>query len=285
MHAPFRPNLLPPHALQIGLGCSRIGSVNGPSKEEARLLLERALVEGIRFFDTSNIYGQGDSERLLAEAIGSRDDCIICSKAGKYLDWKKRLLVPVKGMLQGVVQRSGQARGTVAIARAKPMPTCWHPNFLRKSLEASLRRLNRPRVEIFFLHSPQVEVLQRGDAVGALETAQTAGKIGLVGVSVDDVAAAMAALADPRVQVVQLPLRPNETAFDPVITQAAACGVAVIAREIMGGPQAISGAVDPAGYAQTRIAQMVMHDDVALPLIGTTKIANLLVAIAAARNF
>jgi len=107
MHAPFRPNLLPPHALQIGLGCSRIGSVNGPSKEEARLLLERALVEGIRFFDTSNIYGQGDSERLLAEAIGSRDDCIICSKAGKYLDWKKRLLVPVKGMLQGVVQRSG----------------------------------------------------------------------------------------------------------------------------------------------------------------------------------
>ncbi len=284
MHAPFGPNLLPPKTLKIGLGCSRIGSVNGPSKDDARLLLQRALAEGLRFFDTSNIYGQGDSERLLAEVIGQRDDCIICSKAGKYLDWKKRLLVPVKGVLRGLVQRSSKAREAVTTVRAKPMPTCWHPDFLRNSLEASLRRLNRPRIEVFFLHSPEAEVLLRGDAIGALEIAQTAGKIGMVGVSVDDVAAGMAALADPRVQVLQVPLRPNETVFDPVVTLAAARGVAVIAREILGGPQAISGAVDPGDYAQTRIAQMIARHDVALPLIGTTKIANLLAAIATARN-
>lgn len=284
MNVPFRPILLPPHALQIGLGCSRIGSVNGPSKVDARLLLERALAEGVRLFDTSNIYGQGDSERLLAEVIGQRDDCILCSKAGKYLDWTKRLLVPMKGMLRGVVERSGHARDTVALARAKPMPTCWQPAFLRKSLEASLRRLNRPQVEIFYLHSPEAEVLRRGDAVGALETAQAAGKVGMIGVSVNDVAAAMAALADPRVQVLQLPLRPDDAAFDSVVTQAAAGGVAVIAREILGGSLAISGAVDPADYAKTRIAQMIARHDVALPLIGTTKMVNLLAAIAIARS-
>jgi aryl-alcohol dehydrogenase-like predicted oxidoreductase len=137
-----------PAALPIGLGCSRIGSVNGPSRADARQLLHRALDEGVRLFDTSNIYGQGDSERLLAGVIGQRDDCIICSKAGKYLDWKKRLLVPLKGALRGVVQRSGQARSTVAAARAGPMPTCWRPEFLQKSLEGSLRRLNRPQIDV-----------------------------------------------------------------------------------------------------------------------------------------
>jgi aryl-alcohol dehydrogenase-like predicted oxidoreductase len=265
------------------LGCSRLGSVNGPPKPEARALLERALHEGLRVFDTSNIYGQGDSERLLAEVIGARDDCVICSKAGKYLSWKRRLLLPVKGALQGLVRRSGRARGTLAAARARPMPTCWEPDFLRRSLDASLRRLNRPRIEIFLLHSPEAEVLRQGEAIGALERAQSAGKIGLIGASVDDLAAAEAALADPRIAVLQLPLRPGETAFDALAARAAGAGVAVMAREILGGAQAISGARDPAAFAQARIAGMIARADVALPLIGTTRMTNLLAAIDAAR--
>ena len=49
--------------LALGLGCSRLGSVNGATGTEARDLLQAALDQGVRFFDTSNIYAQGDSER------------------------------------------------------------------------------------------------------------------------------------------------------------------------------------------------------------------------------
>lgn len=275
--------VLPAGVLPLGLGCSRLGSVNGASASEARVLLKHALDEGIRFFDTSNIYGQGDSERLLAEVLGRREDCVICSKAGRYLDWKKRLLLPLKGALRGLARRSGQTRQTIASARAKPMPTRWEPGFLLGSLDASLRRLNRSQIEIFMLHSPDAEVMRRGDAIGALEQAQAAGKIGIIGVSVDDVASAEAALRDPRVRALQLPLRPGETEFDAIAGQAAAVGVAVIAREVLGGAAAIAGAVAPAAYARARIIDMVHNPAVAMSLVGTTKSANLSAATAAAR--
>ena len=273
----------PANVLPLGLGCSRLGSVNGASAGEARVLLRRALEDGVLFFDTSNIYGQGDSERLLAEVLGQRTDCVICSKAGKYLDWKKRLLLPLKGAVRGLARRSGQTRRTIASARAKPMPTCWEPEFLLKSIEGSLRRLNRPQVEMFMLHSPSTEVVRRGDAVGTLERAQQAGKIGIIGVSVDDVATAEAALRDPRVRALQLPVRPGETVFDAVMGQASAAGVAVIAREILGGAAAIAGAMNPAGYARDRIISVVRRPDIAVALVGTTRLINLTAAIEAAK--
>ncbi|SDF69830.1 Predicted oxidoreductase [Salipiger thiooxidans] len=267
--------IMAPDALPLGLGCSRLGSVNGASGDEARALLHAALARGVRFFDTSNIYAQGDSERLLAEVLGKRDDCVICSKAGKYLDWKKQALVPLKGLLRNVARRSKQASRGVAAARAKPMPTRWDGPFLSSSIDGSLRRLKRERIEMFMLHSPSADVVARGEAVAALEAAQQAGKIGLIGVSVDDVATAEAALGDPRVQALQLPLLPGETEFDSVTQRAADAGVAVIAREILGGAQAISGAMDPARYAADRIAEMVRDPRVALPLVGTTRMVNL----------
>lgn len=279
----FLPDFLPDGALPVGLGCSRLGSVNGASMDVSRRILQEALAGGVRFFDTSNIYAQGDSERLLGEALKGRDDCVVCSKAGKYLDWKKQMLVPFKGFISRVVRRSQKASSTVSAARSKPMPTRWDAPFLSKSIEASLRRLKRERIEMFMLHSPAAGDLISGEAMGALETAQKAGKLGLIGVSVDDVSCAQQALLDPRVQVLQIPVLPGATEFDAVIAQAAAKGVQVIAREIFGGAAAISGATDPAAFAATRLQQMIRRPDVALPLIGTTKSRNLHASLVAAR--
>lgn len=80
----------------LGLGCSRLGSVNGVAGPDATRLLAAALDEGYRLFDTSNVYGQGDSERLIGNVIGNRSDCLVCTKGGKYLPFSKRILVPVK---------------------------------------------------------------------------------------------------------------------------------------------------------------------------------------------
>ncbi|WP_225026147.1 aldo/keto reductase [Xinfangfangia pollutisoli] len=268
--------------LRLGLGCSRLGSVNGSTGDEARALLRLALDEGIRVFDTSNIYAQGDSERYLGEIIGSRADCVICSKGGKYLSPVKRLLVPFKGLLRRLVRRSGSARQGVARARAQPMPMRWDPAFLARSLEGSLKRLRRDRIDIYMLHSPSAAVLRAGVAIGALETARIAGKIGRVGASIDDLAAMEAALDDPRITVLQVPLHRGDASYDAALARAAAQGVAIIAREILGGPAAISGGASPAGFAAARIAEMARRPDIALPLVGTTKPAHLRAAAAAA---
>lgn len=273
---------LPPGALPIGLGCSRLGSINGATGDEARQLISLALDAGVRFFDTSNIYAQGDSERLLGEVLGQRDDCIICSKAGKYLDWKKQALVPLKGMIRTVVRRSSQARQGVASARSKPMPTRWDAAFLQKSIDGSLKRLNRSQIEMFMLHSPGAEIIANGEALDALESAQKAGKIGVVGVSVDDVETAITCLKDLRVRALQIPLLPGDTSFDAVVRQASERGVAVIAREILGGSKAIACAADPAKYANDRIAEIIKQPEISLPLVGTTKVNNLNAAIEAA---
>ncbi|MFD1810008.1 aldo/keto reductase [Gemmobacter lanyuensis] len=86
--------------------------MNGTTGDEARLLLRTALELGIRVFDTSNIYAQGDSERYIGEMVGNRPDCVICSKGGKYLPLSKRVMVPLKG--QFASQRA------IWAARAKP---------------------------------------------------------------------------------------------------------------------------------------------------------------------
>lgn len=275
--------LTQPGGLPLGLGCSRLGSVNGATRGEALGLLDFAVDQGVRFFDTANIYGQGDSERLLGEVLGRRDDCVVCSKAGKHLPLKMRVVAPLKGVLQGLVRSSGRAKRGVLATRARPMPMRWDAPFLLNSIEGSLRRLKREQIEMFMLHSPPAQVLIDGEAVRALETARSAGKISVIGVSVDDIDAAEAALDDSRVRALQLPLRPGDTAFDPVVRRAARAGVAVIAREILGGPQAVSGAIDPSGYARDRITEVIRMAGISVTLVGTTQVANLKASIEAAR--
>lgn len=278
------PQILPEGTLALGLGCSRLGSLNGASGKEARAILHLAVEQGIRFFDTANIYAQGDSERYLGEILAARSDCVICSKGGKYLTIRKKIFVPLKGVLRSFASRSEDMRSTVARVRSRPMPTRWDSGFLTRELEASLKRLRRERIDIYMLHSPAATVLERGDAVEALEAARLAGKIGCVGASVDDPEAARAALADPRVWVLQLPLHAGDTAYDAVLAEAASRGVAIVAREILGGQQAISGTLDVASSAEARVRSVIGRPDIAVTLIGTTKAAHLRQAVAAARS-
>ena len=272
-------SLLPRGGLQLGLGCSRLGSVNGTTGNEARSLLNAALDEGFRFFDTSNVYAQGDSERYLGEIIGNRDDCVICSKGGKYLPLVKRALVPAKNLLRGLTRLSPGARQGVAKARERPLPTRWDTAFLARAIDDSLRRLKRDRIDVYLLHSPPAETLRRWEAVDALERAMGAGKVGRIGASVDDVAAAHAALDDRRITVLQVPLRQGDAAYAAVLARAATQNVSIVAREILGGQAAIAGTVDPASFAETRISELIRNPLIALPLVGTTKLMHLRSAV------
>lgn len=276
--------LLPPSAVPMGLGCSRLGSVGGPNPDEARALLRRALSDGVRLFDTSNIYGQGDSERLLADSLIGFDDAVIVSKAGKHLTWQRRMLLPLKSALRASTRRSVNAKHTIAAVRGKPMPTRWDSRFLMASLDGSLRRLKRERIDVFLLHSPFVEVIRTGEAIAALDAARTAGKIGSVGVSVDDPDTALACLTDDRIRVLQVPLSPGGADYAATLSRAAEAGVSVIAREILGGVSVLAAQSDPASFAQARIGELVRDPLVAVPLIGSTRIETLVASIEAAKS-
>lgn len=276
-------NLVPPGALPLGLGCSRLGSVGGASPDEARALVRVALDGGVRFFDTSSIYGQGDSERLLAEALAGHDDAVIVSKAGKYLTWNRRVLVPLKGVLRASMRRSANARDKIATVRAKPIPTRWDARFLTGSLEGSLHRLNRERIDVFLLHSPSVDVIRAGDAISALDQARSAGKIGIIGVAVDDRETALACLTDERVRLLQIPLPPGPSSYGDVLDRAANAGVAVVAREILGGATTVVRQRDPATFARERIIKMVHNPQISVPLVGATRIETLTASINAVR--
>src|SRR5262245_41927744 len=93
---------------ELGLGCSALGGgLFAPRMRDAVDIVHRCLDAGMNFFDTSDTYSVGHSERVLGRAIrGRRDRLIIATKGGgtfKPLDrlllHSRPLLRPIKGML------------------------------------------------------------------------------------------------------------------------------------------------------------------------------------------
>lgn len=92
---------------QISLGCMSLPLNEG----ESIPLLHKAIEYGINFFDTADIYQNGENEKLLGKAFkGKRDKILIASKAGNVvradgsgLDWnpsKKHILSCIEGTLK-----------------------------------------------------------------------------------------------------------------------------------------------------------------------------------------
>ncbi|MCA0982941.1 aldo/keto reductase [Halobacillus yeomjeoni] len=71
---------------EISLGCMSLGN----DVEQAKSIIDRALDAGINYLDTADLYGFGENEKIVGEAIkGRRDDLIIGSKGGNNFDAEK----------------------------------------------------------------------------------------------------------------------------------------------------------------------------------------------------
>jgi aryl-alcohol dehydrogenase-like predicted oxidoreductase len=227
------------------LGCSRLGSTLTPLNRAQSLAFIRGAFElGVRNFDTASIYGQGDSERLLGEALAAvRGEVSIATKAGQRLTPRQRLLRPLKPLVRYLVRgQSGRsaspavsapsptssasvrsasaAAGLVAQQRARGVDYCFEPDYLLKSLQGSLRRLRSSSVEIFYLHSPPPSALAQPALWRALQASQRAGDFVKLGVSCDDLDTAEAALACPAVGVLQF--EPDDSARSAAVLALAA---------------------------------------------------------------
>lgn len=130
------------------------------TKEQALDLHRAGFDAGITFFDTSNAYGEGYAEQVLAEALGSvRDQIVIATKFGYDLE--------------ATDTRRGQ--------QERPHKT--DIASVRQDLDDSLRRLATDWIDLYQLHNPRMAHLDDDELFDFLDEAKQAGKIRSYGVA------------------------------------------------------------------------------------------------------
>ncbi|MGE5061298.1 MAG: aldo/keto reductase [Betaproteobacteria bacterium] len=187
----------------VGLGTMVHAGHFGPMKDSESLeAIETALELGVNFIDTSDAYGAGYGETLLGNAFkGKRDKIVIATKGGNVM--------------------VGPNRGK----------RIFEPDYISRVMDESLRRLQTDYIDLYQLHNPTVEVIERGAVWEVLERAKKAGKIRHYGVSINSMEEGTAAVKDGRAETIQveynlLAQEPAETFF-PAAQQA---NIGVIAR-------------------------------------------------------
>ncbi|HEY0462062.1 MAG TPA: aldo/keto reductase [Pyrinomonadaceae bacterium] len=174
---------------EISFGAWAIGADWGNvDNSESLAALNLAVDSGVNFFDTADVYGDGRSEKLLAELKKERkEEIIIATKAGRRLDPHVA---------------SGYTGANLAAF-----------------VERSLQNLNTDALDLVQLHCPPSEVYYFPELFGALDDLVRAGKIKNYGVSVEKVEEAVKAIEYDGVKTVQIIFnifrqRPADLFFD-----------------------------------------------------------------------
>lgn len=233
----------------LGFGCSMIASLatrHSPGEIEATLRAARD--SGITFFDTADVYGQGDSERLLGRVYRDQGDgMILCTKAGLTVGPMEGLVRMVKPVLNVLLRRWPSARGATTRTRRRQEGQCFNPDYLCRRIEGSLRRLGVDRIDLFLLHNPPVDLPQRNEVFELLLRLRADGKLRHFGVSCRSLEDADSWVEHPGVACVQVPLdRSRIESALPLLERAGVLGVGVIAREILSHDAMAAGSVSAA---------------------------------------
>ncbi|HEY8621749.1 MAG TPA: aldo/keto reductase [Dermatophilaceae bacterium] len=139
-----------------GLGCMGMSAFYGAFDDaESTATIHRALDLGVTLLDTADIYGPFTNEVLVGKAIaGRRDEVVLATKFGNEVDESGK--------------RTGRVNGS--------------PEYVRASVEASLRRLDVDVIDLYYQHrvDPETPIEETFGALGELVTA---GKVRYLGIS------------------------------------------------------------------------------------------------------
>ena len=139
----------------VGLGCMGMSQSYPPfpDRQEMIALIRAAVERGVTFFDTAQVYGPFTNEELVGEALEPvRDQVVVATKFGFDLE---------NGRSHGVDSR---------------------PDTIKRSVDASLRRLRTDRIDLLYQHRVDPEVPIE-DVAGTVKELIDAGKVGNFGLS------------------------------------------------------------------------------------------------------
>ncbi len=187
---------------EISFGAWGIGGDWGTVDDAVSLdALHTALDLGVNFIDTADVYGDGRSEKLIAQVLRQRkgERIYVATKAGRRL--------------------------------SPHVAAGYNRENLTAFVERSLQNLAVETLDLVQLHCPPTEVFYRPEVFGVMDDLVAAGKLRFYGVSVEKVEEALKAIEYPNVQTVQIIFnmfrqRPAELFF----SQAKAKGVGILAR-------------------------------------------------------
>lgn len=221
---------------EFGLGCARIGGVFQTDPRGFVDLLQAAFDAGVTFFDTADMYSQGESEALLGKVFSSkRGSVVIASKVGYCLPTRRLLAARLKPLLRPAVRFLKLRRDQLPASSRGALSQNFSPKYVREAVEASLRRLRTDYLDLLQLHSPPLEVIERGEWLPALEDLKRSGKVRYYGVAADSIAGGLAALRYSGVSSLQFTLSLLEQrAATELFPQAQQAGAGGIARECLG---------------------------------------------------
>ncbi|WP_369197233.1 aldo/keto reductase [Streptomyces djakartensis] len=139
-----------------GLGCMGMSFGYGPADAEAsRATLERALELGVTLYDTADAYGAGENERFLASFLKAhRDEVVIATKFA--------LSIPPDDPTRRIVRND--------------------PPYIRRAVEASLKRLDVDVIDLYYMHRRDVNVPIE-ESVGTMADLVREGKVKHLGLS------------------------------------------------------------------------------------------------------
>jgi aryl-alcohol dehydrogenase-like predicted oxidoreductase len=182
-----------------------------PEPAAARRTLLAAVERGVRFVDTAPAYG--DAETLVGATLGDREECTLATK----------IAIPPCGWEE-----------------LSPEQIRVH---VRASAEASLRALRRERLDVLQVHNADEALVHRGAVGQALVELRDAGLVGMTGATVYGEANALAVIASPAFDVVQVAFSAlDRRAERTVLPAATAAGTTVVARSLL-----LRGVLSPAG--------------------------------------
>jgi len=139
----------------LGLGCMGMSFAYGtlPDKKEMIAFIRKAVESGVTFFDTAQIYGPYTNEELVGEALTPfRNKVVIATKFGFHYE-------------------NGKSVGLDS-----------HPDYIRQTVEDSLKRLNIDTIDLLYQHrvDPNVPI---EDVAGTVKDLIREGKVKYFGLS------------------------------------------------------------------------------------------------------
>ena len=177
---------------ELSLGTWQLGGVwgTGFNHTSAQQILEAAYEEGVNFFDTADVYEDGESEKALGVFLakkGSSANIKVATKCGKRIN--------------PFINKN------------------FNPEILRSHVEDSLKRLKVETIDLIQLHCPPTEVYYRPEIFGLFDRLKEEGKIQHLGVSVEKIEEGVKAIQFDNVTTVQIIYnlfrqRPNDYFFD-----------------------------------------------------------------------